>query len=30
VTLTFAILVVIVYLLTDIVHSMLDPRVRFE
>jgi len=30
VTLAFAILVVIVYLLTDIVHSMLDPRVRFE
>jgi peptide/nickel transport system permease protein len=30
VTLVFAILVVIVYLLTDIVHSMLDPRVRFE
>ena len=30
VTLAFAILVVIVYLITDIVHSMLDPRVRFE
>jgi peptide/nickel transport system permease protein len=30
VTLTFAILVVIVYLITDVVHSMLDPRVRFE
>jgi peptide/nickel transport system permease protein len=30
VTLVFAILVVLVYLITDIVHSMLDPRVRFE
>lgn len=30
VALTFAILVVIVYLITDVVHSMLDPRVRFE
>jgi peptide/nickel transport system permease protein len=30
VALTFAILVVIVYLITDIVHSLLDPRVRFE
>ena len=30
VTLMFAILVVLVYLLTDIVHSLLDPRVRFE
>lgn len=30
VTLVFAILVVIVYLLTDVVHSMLDPRVRFD
>jgi peptide/nickel transport system permease protein len=30
VTLVFAILVVIVYLITDVVHSMLDPRVRFE
>ena len=30
VTLVFAILVVIVYLFTDIIHSLLDPRVRFE
>ena len=30
VTLFFAILVVLVYLLTDIIHSLLDPRVRFE
>jgi peptide/nickel transport system permease protein len=30
VTLVFAILVVLVYLITDILHSMLDPRVRFE
>jgi peptide/nickel transport system permease protein len=30
VTLVFAILVVLVYLLTDILHSLLDPRVRFE
>ena len=30
VTLVFAILVVLVYLFTDVVHSLLDPRVRFE
>jgi peptide/nickel transport system permease protein len=30
VTLVFAILVVLVYLITDILHSLLDPRVRFE
>src|SRR5436190_479298 len=30
VALVFAILVVLVYLITDVVHSMLDPRVRFE
>ena len=30
VTLVFAILVVLVNLLTDIVHSLLDPRVRFD
>jgi peptide/nickel transport system permease protein len=29
VTLAFAVLVVLVYLLADIVHAMLDPRVRF-
>jgi peptide/nickel transport system permease protein len=30
VTLVFAILVVLVYLITDVVHAMLDPRVRFD
>ena len=30
VTLVFAIMVVLVYLLTDIVHALLDPRVRFD
>jgi peptide/nickel transport system permease protein len=30
VTLVFGILVVLVYLATDIIHSMLDPRVRFD
>ena len=30
VTLVFSILVVLVYLLTDIAHALLDPRVRFE
>jgi peptide/nickel transport system permease protein len=30
VTLVLAILVVLVYLLTDIAHAMLDPRVRFD
>jgi peptide/nickel transport system permease protein len=30
VALTFAVLVVLVYLVTDIVHAMLDPRVRFD
>jgi len=29
VTLAFAVLVVLVYLLTDVVHALLDPRVRF-
>jgi peptide/nickel transport system permease protein len=29
VTLVFAVLVVLVYLLTDVVHALLDPRVRF-
>ena len=30
VTLAFAIMVVFVYLLTDVVHALLDPRVRFD
>ena len=30
VTLVFAVLVVLVYLITDVVHSLLDPRVRYE
>lgn len=30
VTLAFAVMVVIVYLLSDVVHALLDPRVRFE
>jgi peptide/nickel transport system permease protein len=30
VTLAFAVMVVIVYLATDIVHALLDPRVRYE
>ena len=30
VTLAFAVMVVLVYLMTDIVHALLDPRVRFE
>jgi len=30
VTLVFAVLVVLIYLLTDIVHALLDPRVRFD
>jgi peptide/nickel transport system permease protein len=30
VTLVFGILVVLVYLTTDVVHSLLDPRVRFD
>jgi peptide/nickel transport system permease protein len=30
VTLIFAIMVVLVYLLTDVVHALLDPRVRFD
>jgi peptide/nickel transport system permease protein len=30
VTLVFAIMVVLVYLIADIVHAMLDPRVRFD
>jgi peptide/nickel transport system permease protein len=29
-TLVFAFLVVLVYLLTDIAHALLDPRVRFD
>jgi peptide/nickel transport system permease protein len=30
VTLVFAVMVVVVYLLTDVVHALLDPRVRFD
>jgi peptide/nickel transport system permease protein len=30
VTLAFAVMVVLVYLTTDIVHALLDPRVRFD
>jgi peptide/nickel transport system permease protein len=30
ITLVFAILVVLINLITDIVHSMLDPRVKFD
>jgi peptide/nickel transport system permease protein len=30
VTLTFSIMVVFVYLLTDVTHALLDPRVRFD
>ena len=30
VTLVFSILVVLVYLLTDVAHALLDPRVRFD
>ena len=30
VTLVFAMLVVLVYLLTDVAHALLDPRVRFD
>jgi peptide/nickel transport system permease protein len=30
VTLAFAVIVVLVYLLTDVAHALLDPRVRFD
>jgi len=30
ITLAFAVMVVLVYLLTDVVHALLDPRVRFD
>jgi len=30
VTLVFGIMVVLVYLATDVLHSILDPRVRFD
>jgi peptide/nickel transport system permease protein len=30
VTFAFAVMVVLVYLLTDVVHALLDPRVRFD
>jgi peptide/nickel transport system permease protein len=30
VTLVFSIMVVFVYLLSDVAHALLDPRVRFE
>jgi peptide/nickel transport system permease protein len=30
VTLVFSLMVVLVYLLTDVTHALLDPRVRFD
>jgi peptide/nickel transport system permease protein len=30
VTLVFSVMVVLVYLLSDVAHALLDPRVRFE
>jgi peptide/nickel transport system permease protein len=30
VTLVFSVMVVLVYLLTDVAHALLDPRVRFD
>ena len=30
VTLAFAVLVVLIYLATDVVQALLDPRVRFD
>ncbi len=30
VTLVFAVMVVLVYLITDVVHALLDPRVRYD
>jgi peptide/nickel transport system permease protein len=30
VTLVFGVMVVLVYLTTDVLHSLLDPRVRFD
>jgi peptide/nickel transport system permease protein len=30
VTLVFGVMVVLVYLATDVLHSLLDPRVRFD
>src|SRR4030095_11049144 len=30
VTLAFAVMVVLVYLTTDLIHALLDPRVRFD
>jgi peptide/nickel transport system permease protein len=30
VTLVFSIMVVLVYLATDVAHALLDPRVRFD
>jgi peptide/nickel transport system permease protein len=30
VTLVFAVMVVLVYLTTDVIHALLDPRVRYD
>jgi peptide/nickel transport system permease protein len=30
VTMVFAVMVVLVYLTTDVIHALLDPRVRYD